>query len=240
MSRYIGTLIFLLFAGILPSQGQRDIKGSGYVLTQQRETSYFSSIEVAGKISVYISPGEFLPITIEADDNLFPYIKTVVRDDILKIYLSDTVNIVKFADMNVLIGMPKVSRLMARQFGYIEGSMSTWDVDTVKIRVASAGRIKLAAKASYIDAKAKTSAIIELKGKTKELEAELTTAARLDARELEADEADIDLGTGAKAEIRVNHELEYNLGGSSRLIYKGNPRILQAKTTAGSKVIHDR
>lgn len=240
MSRYIGILVFLLFVGLLPSQGQRDIKGSGYVLTQQRETSYFSSIEVAGKISVYISPGELLPVTIEADDNLFPYIKTVVRDDILKIYLSDTVNIVKFADMNVLIGMPKISTLMARQFGYIEGNMSTWVVDTVKIRAASAGRIKLAAKASYIDVKGKTSAIIELKGKTGKLEAELTTAARLYAHELEADRAAIDLGTGAKAEIRVKQELEYDLGGSSQLFYKGNPRILQDKTTAGSKVVHDR
>ena len=58
-------------------------------------------------------PGEMEPITVEADDNLFSYIKTTVKNKVLKIYIPDSVNIVKYASMNVLISMPTLGSLKA-------------------------------------------------------------------------------------------------------------------------------
>ena len=60
------------------------IKGSGYILTQERKTDLFHSIEVSDHISVYIVQGTFGSITVEADNNLFPYIKTEVKNNLLK------------------------------------------------------------------------------------------------------------------------------------------------------------
>lgn len=148
MLRYIITMVLLIPALFGRAQEAKEIKGSGYILTEQREVDFFDRIEVSSKISVYIVQGEFQPITIEADNNLFPYIKTIVRNRTLKIYVPDTANIVKFNDMNVLISMPALTFLQARQASYIEASPQEWKVDDVVLQASSGSRIKLATHAA--------------------------------------------------------------------------------------------
>lgn len=240
MLKYIGCAICLLLIGGVQAQPPVQVKGSGYVLTQQRETGYFNSIEVAQQISVFIVQGELQPITVEADNNLFPYIKTVVRNGTLKIYIADTVNIVKFADLNVLISMPSIATLYARQQSFIDASPQVWNVKNVVLDASSGSRIKLAAKAVNIQVNAKTSATIELKGHTEVLNAELKTAARLFAHDLDADKAELELATGAKAEVKVNAEIEYDLCGNARLVYKGNPKVTKSAVASGGWVTNEK
>lgn len=240
MLKYIGLFIILSLLSISPIRGQQNVRGSGYILTQQRETGFFHSIEVSRNISVFIVQGELQPVTIEADDNLFPYIKMVVRDNILKVYIPDTINIVRFTDMNVLISMPSISTLMARQFSTIDGSPQIWNAKNIELKASTGSRIKLATHASAIKISAQTSAIIELKGKCEQLEAELKTAARLYARNLETDKAQLQLATGAKAEVKVNGAIDYNLSGNARLEIRGNPTVIKSEVNSGSKIIRDR
>lgn len=240
MVKYIVTILFTTLILCGQAQNPREIKGSGYILTQQREVDFFDRIEVSSKISVYIVQGEFQPITIEADNNLFSYIKTVVRNRTLKIYVPDTVNIVKFNDMNVLISMPSILLLQARQASYIEASPQIWNVNTVQLQLSSGSRIKLATHATHLKIDARTSSIIEVKGKCENLEADLQSAARLYARDLETEEANIKLTTAAKAELRVNKEIAYSLCGNAKLWLRGDPQILKSEVISGSKVIQDR
>lgn len=240
MLKYIGIFLLWIISCLCQAQDMKNIKGSGYILTQQRETAYFNSIHVSCNISVYIVPGEFQPLTIEADDNLFPYIKTVVRNKILKIYIPDTINIVKFTHMNILVSLPEITVLQARQNSLIDAAPQLWKVENIILKASTGSRIHLAVHASDVKIHAKTSANIELKGKTQNLDAELSTAARLYARNFEADAAILELGTGAKAEIRVNEKISYDLIGNSKLIYKGNPEITKKSVNSGSRVIHDR
>ena len=241
MVRFV-SLIVLLALSYHPSfvRGQQKIKGSGYVLTQERETDYFNSITVSNRISVYIVQGELQPITVEADNNLFPYVKTVVRNRTLKIYISDTVDIVRFADMNVLISMPELSTLTARQSSYIDGFSQHWKTDQVTLRAGSDSRIKLATESNTIIVDGKSSSLIELKGKTNQLTATLKTGTKLIARELKTNDATLHLGTDSKAEVRVREQIAYDLSGYSRLIIKGNPRVTQSEVNSGSKVIRDK
>ncbi|MDE6451013.1 MAG: DUF2807 domain-containing protein [Odoribacter sp.] len=240
MLKYIA--IILLWAVGHHSQAQSviNVKGSGYILTQQRETAFFNSIEVSQNISVYIVQGKFQPITVEADNNLFNYIKTVVRNNTLKIYIPDTVNIVKFTHMNILISMPELKLLQASQTSLIEAAPQLWKIPDIQLYASTGSRIRLAVQTSDIKVSAKTSAIIELQGKAQTMEAKLKTASLMYARNFEVGEANIELATGSKAEIRVNDKILYDLCGNSKLTYKGNPQITKKSVNTGSKVIHDK
>lgn len=240
MLRYIITMVLLIPALFGRAQEAKEIKGSGYILTEQREVDFFDRIEVSSKISVYIVQGEFQPITIEADNNLFPYIKTIVRNRTLKIYVPDTANIVKFNDMNVLISMPTLTFLQARQASYIEASPQEWKVDDVVLQASSGSRMKLATHAANITISARTSAYIELKGRCDRLEAILKSGARLDAWRMEVEEANLDLATRARAEMKVNKQIAYSLIGNAKLIYHGNPQVTKSEINSGSKVTHDK
>ena len=60
------------------------------------------------------------------------------------------------------------------------------------------------------------------------------------ARNFGTKETNIELATGAKAEIWVNDKIAYDLCGNSKLVYKGNPEITKKSVNSGSKVIHDK
>lgn len=234
-------LSILLVGGpfFLYSQSEpKNIKGSGYVLTQQRETAYFNSIEVSQNISVYIVQGALQPITVEADNNLFDYIKTVVRNRVLKIYISDTVNIVKFADMNVLISMPTLSYLSANRNSYIDGSPQNWKVSTIYLDARTGSHIKLHTTATNIKVSAHTSATLELKGETSFLEADLNTASRLYAKKLDTQDAQLILATDARAEVNVHHTISYDLSGNAQLIIHGKPLVKKAQLNSRGKVVY--
>lgn len=240
MSRYIGLILLWAFSCHSYAQTVTNVKGSGYILTQQRETAFFNSIEVSRNISVYLVQGKFQPITVEADNNLFRYIKTVVRNNTLKIYIPDTVNIVKFTHMNILISLPEIKTLQASQASLIEAAPQLWKTPGVQLFASTGSRIRLAVQTSDITVSAKTSAIIELQGKTQTMEARLKTSAQMYARHFQAEEASIELATGAKAEIRVNDKISYDLCSNSKLAYKGNPQITKKSVNTGSKVIRDK
>lgn len=240
MIRSVIYIVFLLTTSILPAIAQHRVKGSGYILTQQRETEFFNSIEVADGIHVFIVPGELQPITIEADDNLFPYIKTVIRNRVLKIYIPDTVDIVKYTDMNVLISMPVLQTLKASTGSKIDASPQVWKSDSILLRVRTGGYIKLHTRSVYLDLEARTSGYIELKGNSQRLLADLKTGARLSARNFQASDAILELATGSRADLKVTGQVSYCLCGNARLILRGNPKILKSELSSGSKVFRER
>ena len=216
-----GLLLLVFYLTISAVWGQKNVKGSGYVLTQQRETADFTSIEISRGIDVAIVRGEMEPITVEADDNLFSYIKTTVKNKVLKIYIPDSVNIVKYASMNVLISMPTLGSLKASNHSRIDAWPQIWNLRTIRLEATTGGQIRIRREAQN-------------------LQAILKTAARLEARELETQNADIQLSIGAKAEIQVNQRLTYDLYGHSRLVIKGNPQIENSHNYSGSRIIKEK
>ena len=222
-----GLLLLVFYLTISAVWGQKNVKGSGYVLTQQRETADFTSIEISRGIDVAIVRGEMEPITVEADDNLFSYIP-------------DSVNIVKYASMNVLISMPTLGSLKASNHSRIDAWPQIWNLRTIRLEATTGGQIRIRLKAEDIQAEARTSGILEIKGEAQNLQAILKTAARLEARELETQNADIQLSIGAKAEIQVNQRLTYDLYGHSRLVIKGNPQIENSHNYSGSRIIKEK
>lgn len=235
--------ICFIFLWILfnPSFAQiTSVKGSGYILTQERKTNLFNNIEVSSYISVYLVQGPFNSITVEADNNLFPYIITEVNNKTLHVYVPDSILIVKFSSMNILISLPEIQSLTARQHSLINASPQLWKIDKINLFASSGSKIHLATEAYNIKISAKTTAIIELKGTTQQLEATLNSASKLFAKNLKVQTASIYLNNSSKAEINVFQNLKYDVKGNSKLLYKGDPQITTNQLKINSKVIHKK
>lgn len=231
-------LIALLYPS--PSKGQKNITGSGYVLTQQRETSDFTGIEISRAIKVFLVQGELKPITIEADDNLFPYIRTEVKNDVLKIDIPANIFIKKYADMNVFISLPHLNRLSATTAARIDANIKTWFTDKIDLKAATGAQIKLHVNTREIDVQAETSALIEIKGTTYQLNADIQASARLKAKELKTEIANIKVSNTATVEIEVNKQIGYDLSTGAQLIYKGNPSISTTNISTGARVTKEK
>ena len=239
MSKYIYFIISLLFC--LPVTAQiRQIKGSGYILTQERKTDHFVNIDVSDHISVYIVQGTFSALTVEADNNLFPYIKTEVENNTLKIFVPDSIHIVKFTFMNVLIRLPEIHTLTAQQHSLINAVPQLWKSKAISLFASSGSKIHLATTATHLKVSAKTAATIELKGNCEQLEATLNNDSHLYARNLQVQKAALTLSNNSTADINVQQELQYDVKENSRLLYKGRPKLIASQSSPNSKVIQRR
>lgn len=217
---------------------QQKIKGSGYVRTEQRTVKPFSRIEASRAIKVFVAQGEQTAITVEADDNILPYIKTEVNGNTLTITLSENINIESYADMNVLLTVPALTELHSSTASRIEGT-TLWKVNGIELSATTAGSIKLETEASGIDATASTSGEIKLAGKTDRLNAKASTAGSVEAKELIAGNADVSASTGGEIEIHVTGKLEYSASTGGEIRYKGDA-ALTGKASTGGEIKKDR
>jgi len=55
------------------------IRGNGNIKTATHSMSGFKDIEVAGAIDLYVSQGEIVPVKVETDENLLPYIEVFLE-----------------------------------------------------------------------------------------------------------------------------------------------------------------
>jgi len=67
------------------------IEGSGTVISEHREVQDFDRIQLTGAGDVIITQGQVELVTVEADDNLLPYIETEVRAGKLILGFTDEV-----------------------------------------------------------------------------------------------------------------------------------------------------
>ena len=80
-------LLGILMAGVV-SAGVKKIKGTGYLVVHDRQAEQpFTRVSVQQSITLYISQGKTEGITVEADDNIIPYIKTEIKNGQLNIFL---------------------------------------------------------------------------------------------------------------------------------------------------------
>ena len=118
-------LIIVLFALInINSFAQKweTIKGNGEIKKETRELSNFTSLSSQGSMNVEISYGNSNSLTIEADENLLPYIETSVENGKLSIKPKKKVNLKSSSKMNIYVSMTKINSLQLSGSGNINGA----------------------------------------------------------------------------------------------------------------------
>lgn len=71
----------------------RDIEGSGTIVTETRPVGGVDAIRLAGEGTVIVTVGQGPSLTIETDDNLLKHIETPVRNRLLEIRTQRGVNL---------------------------------------------------------------------------------------------------------------------------------------------------
>lgn len=232
----ISVLVFIGTKGIC----QKTVKGSGYILTQQRIMPEFDQIEVSRSITAFIGEDQQQPLIIEADDNLFSYIVTEVKDKTLKITIPDSIYIRKFSVMNIIIGIPHLKSLKATDAASIELTTRPWKTETLSLTASYSGRIKWDTEAQKVNVFGQNQGKIELKGKTDEFNIDLKTGSFLDARDFTSLFINAELTGKSQAYIGNTQKIDYHLSSRSRLILKDYPEILPSSTLRNAKVIREK
>ncbi len=86
-------IVLALVSLTVNAQRWETIKGNGVTKKESRQVSDYTSLSSSGSMDVHISYGNSNSITVEADENLLPYIETIVEDGKLLIRSKKNINI---------------------------------------------------------------------------------------------------------------------------------------------------
>lgn len=205
--------------------GYDSIEGSGRVISEEREVSGFSRLELAGLGKLIVEFGEEEALTIEAEDNLLPYIETEVRGKRLvistkeKISLQPTESITYYLTV-VELDSVSVSGLINAVLPEIKTTDFTLDIsgggdvdiaglyaDRLTVNISGLGDVT-------INEGAVTDQVIDISG-----------GGNYRAKDLESEYADVEISGLGSATLRVSDSLNVDISGGGSVEYYGSPSV---------------
>jgi Putative auto-transporter adhesin, head GIN domain len=235
--KYFTTAILCLGISVYASgQWYKTVYGNGDVVKKDRDAELFTGVKVSTGIDVFLSQGDKMSISVEADENLHEYIITEVKDGVLHVY-SDA-NIRKAKMKRVYVTMKDIDYLSTSSAGDIIGQTPVKTND-LKLNSSSAGDIRLEAYAKNVQFDISSSGDMTLSGEADVLSGDLSSAGDLNAYDFKVREADIDVSSAGDADIYVTERLRAHASSAGDVNYKGNPKYVDVHSSSAGG-IHNR
>jgi hypothetical protein len=209
----------------VPFVGTRTIKGSGNVVTAERDVSGFDSVALSGFGEVIITQSDKESLTVETDDNLMQYIETQVRGRTLEL---------GFTDDDILLRPSKsiIFRLSVIELTALDSSgaglfeMDELDADRLKVNLSGAGDIGIdSLSATDLVVTVSGAGNIKLAGQVETQEIDLSGLGNYNAPDLESQAATVRISGAGSAGIWALDTLDVTISGAGNVDYYGSPEV---------------
>lgn len=120
------------------------VKGSGRVVSEEREVSGFTGVMLGTIGEMTITLGNRDSLRIEADDNVMPYLESKVQGGELKIESRPRTNFSLPLNVHYYVTVKKLDAVYVGSVGTITVESPDLDVNRFSIKVNSVGHVTLA------------------------------------------------------------------------------------------------
>jgi hypothetical protein len=218
---FFSLIIFVFASGCSEISGRR-IKGSGNITSETRTVSGFRNIDVSGAIDVFIKQDSVTSVKVEADDNIQQYVQVHTQGSALEIYTDRGLRLSTSRKIKVYVTNPAFDGFKISGASSVigENEINSGDRISLHLSGASEGRLDINAPKVLIDISGASSA--NLRGRTKDLEANASGASKIRAYDLLSENADVDVNGASHADIYASVSLDGEASGASGVNYRGN------------------
>lgn len=202
--------------------------------SQQRNIGSFSGVKVAEGIDVYLKKGDKESARVEVTGTKLENVITEVSGSYLKVHMADG-NFRGRIQAKVYVTYVSLDRLSASSAGNIfsEDNIRSREME---IQCSSAGNIEVNLDCEEVEVSASSAGQVELQGKTKSLSADASSAGQIDAYDLEADEVEAEVSSGASIKVNVRSSFDANASSGGSIRYRGNPGKSMTNSSSGGSV----
>ncbi len=190
------------------------IMGNGHIVTDTRPVADFSEIEANGGFYIEWKSGP-PSLGITTDQNLLQYITT--ENDGHRLRLHSRGNLWPTHHINVAISSP--TRAGAKLTGAARLTANQLSGQSFAIESTGAARV-------------------HLEGNVDDLVTDMTGASKLDADALQTKTATISSTGASQAEVAVSESLKVSITGAGKVIYSGNPPVVQKHVSGAGSIRH--
>ena len=212
------------------------INGSGNVITQARSVSGFDGVTLMSGGRLLITQGTEESLTIETDDNLMSYLKTVVSDGTLGISAEKdgiSYSLDPSEDIVFRIGVIELNDLTVFGGGDIEmDTLSTTGLDLEILGAADVEIDNLTADQLRIDVPGASN--IKLAGAVLNQDVRWLGAGTYSGGDLRTETAVVSVMGAATVEVWAVDSLDITITGAGTVNYYGTPTVNQSLTGFGT------
>jgi hypothetical protein len=207
-------------------------------------------VELRGSGELSVTQGSPQQLVVRTDDNIMPYLRTTVHNNVLTISLEPGIRHTTALEIDVV--MAKIRGLSASGSGTITGE-NRISSDSLDLEVSGSGNALLDISAKDVDTKLSgsgnvtlnldvgtlSSAIsgsgkLSLTGRAVTHDYHTSGSGRLRAMDLMTENTSARISGSGNCEISVSEDLDVRISGSGHVRYRGNPRIESKVSGSGS------
>jgi hypothetical protein len=208
------------------------VRGSGNVVTQERQVSGFDSVALSGVGEVFITQGDAESLTVETDDNLMRYIETEVRNGTLELRSAD--NTIPIPSQSITFRVSVVNLTGLDSSGAGSFQINGLDTDRLKVTLSGAGDIGInSLKATDLEIQSSGAGNIQAAGAVETQEIDLSGLGNYNAPDLESRTASVHMSGAGNAVVWALDTLDVGISGAGNVEYFGSPQVTQDISGAG-------
>lgn len=236
MKRYI--LVSLLMAVTLVTSGcslLNRVVGSGKIVSEPRAVSNYDTIALYGIGQVTITQGDTEGLTLTAEDNLIPLIKSEVSGGTLSISLERDANILPTKPLLMDIKVKTLRTLTISGASNVQAAALKGDRLTFNIN--GAGNIQIAKlDAQELVVSANGAGSMNVAGRVIKQTIAVNGLGNYAGDNLQSDTASVKVAGTGNVNVWVNQTLDIAISGAGSVNYYGAPQVTKRITGVGSVV----
>lgn len=224
------TLILLLLAFAVISC-QPGVVGNGKVVKRVIPVDDFDQLEVNGAYNIYVRQGDEPNLEIEMDENLFDYLEIDQNEGELEIESERMIS--KAEARNIYITVRNMRHININGANELE-TRGGLKGRSLSVEANGATEMRVEFEGSRLSVESNGGSDLRFRGAVGELQFEVNGASEINAVEMKALRADINVSGAADVLVWAEEELSINASGASSVKYKGNPSINKSTSEASS------
>lgn len=206
------------------------LRGSGVAKSEERETPGFTGISIANAIQLDFETGPASGLTVVADDNILPHVKTEVSGDSLEIYVDTAYT----SEIGVKVRASAPALRAFQGSGASKAELTDIAGDEFALELSGASKCELSGQLESIDVEVSGASKVVLAGTAKRVTIDSSGASRVEARGLVADAIEAELSGASTADLNVTEKLIVDASGASSLRYVGQPAQVEKELSGAS------
>lgn len=200
---------------------QKNIKGNGNVIKQERSVSSFDEIIIKGVFNVHLAQGNEEFVMVEADENLQPIITVENQGNALVLGWEKGKNVRNKTKMNIYVTLKDIQKLKIEGVGSVK-TASTLSLKKLKLMVSGVGNTALKLNCDTLDGNINALGTLTLEGNVDQVILNNTGIGYVKAFDLIAKKLELNNSGIGKVEVYADETIDITSSGIGNVRYKGN------------------
>lgn len=229
----------LLIPTLMQAQwsSNQKIRGNGNFISENRITSSYEKIAIAGFFDVELVSGKEGNIIVKGEENLLPFIKIEVVDQVLKISIEKNkyISVSKRKGIVIIVPFEAINQVTLSGSGDIIGKNKIKSKN-FSITLKGSGDVDLEIEATNVDVNLTGSGDIDLSGNTENINSDLNGSGDIDATKLKALNANVTVSGSGDNAVNCSESFYGRVTGSGEIKYAGEPKKKDSKVTGSGSI----